>query len=141
MKNPITVYLLRTYQDTCTESILLMLKENKLCYECRVLELPDKNNQPGISCIPEGEYDVTPYTSVKFKQCFAVNKVPGRSAILIHAGNTVDDTRGCLLPGHYNGLGNVSDSRKTLSDLRKLAPKGFILHIYDLKKLADESKS
>ena len=63
------------------------------------LELPDKGNEKDISCIPEGEYKLTVYNSVKFGECLMVNNVHGRDAILIHKGNFTKDTHGCILPG------------------------------------------
>jgi hypothetical protein len=50
------------------------------------LEPPWKNNEPNVSCIPEGEY-----TAVRDRggrhQFYRVEDVPGRSAIEIHPAN------------------------------------------------------
>lgn len=46
--------------------------------------------------------------------------VPGREGILIHAGNTMDDTLGCILVGVNDKVGMVSDSRATFIKLYRL---------------------
>ena len=74
-------------------------------FSCFTLELPDLNND-GIegnevrrSCIPEGVYPVKRHNSPKFGNCFWIQDVPGRSAILIHPGNYPRHTLGCILVG------------------------------------------
>jgi hypothetical protein len=62
-------------------------------WECHVLEDPK-------DLVPEGNYKLTVYLSPKFRrQVLLLHGVPGRSYIEIHAGNTVDDTEGCVLVG------------------------------------------
>ncbi len=73
---------------------------------CSTFELPDRNNQPNISCIPAGEYPLKMIVSPKYGPCYKVHKVPGRTNILIHTGNTVDDTKGCIIPCSSYGLLN-----------------------------------
>ncbi len=69
------------------------------------LELPDLNHDGIIhnefrkSCIPDGHYTVERHYSKKFKECFWIRGVPGRSAILIHAGNYYFHTACCVLVG------------------------------------------
>lgn len=58
-----------------------------------------RDNQRGISCIPKGTYKIVQHNSPKFGRCFHILDVPGRSEILIHAGNTHRDTSGCILVG------------------------------------------
>lgn len=62
---------------------------------CYTLELPYRNNQPFISAIPEGEYTLTLTPANKI---LLVGTSP-RSGILIHKGNTIADTQGCILVG------------------------------------------
>lgn len=64
------------------------------------LELTYENNIRKISCIPCGVYVVQRKTSFRFGQCFELQNVLGRDAILIHAGNFNKDTHGCILIGH-----------------------------------------
>ena len=63
------------------------------------------------SCIPTGLYEVRPHRSPRYGACYLVAGVPGRSHILVHAGNVGGDverglhthTLGCLLPGLARG--------------------------------------
>lgn len=72
---------------------------------CVTLELPWRGNAQGVSCIPTGRYVlkrtpsplVTDITKGTWPTAFEVTGVPGRSRVLIHPGNTVHDTRGCIL--------------------------------------------
>lgn len=63
------------------------------------LEDPWKDNARQVSCIPDGEYTIRRHTSPKFGLCYSVDNVLNRSHILLHAGNTSDDTHGCILIG------------------------------------------
>lgn len=65
---------------------------------CFTLEPSWKKNKFN-SCIPDGTYKLIHYTSGKFGRCLIVDKVKGRSGILIHKGNTSKDTTGCILVG------------------------------------------
>lgn len=49
-----------------------------------------------VSCIPEGEYKCVEVKSPKFGRTYEVMDVPGRSDILFHAFNKVDETHGCI---------------------------------------------
>lgn len=68
---------------------------------CFLLEEAWRNNQRRVSCIPEGDYICRRHKSAKFGECWEICGVPGRSAILIHAGNTTADTEGCPLTGNW----------------------------------------
>jgi hypothetical protein len=84
------------------------------------LELPWKDNQPRISCIPTGTYEVVfrddPGSAYKYKHLHVKN-VPGRSWILFHVGNFLKDTKGCILPGLSRSGQTVSSSRKAFNNL------------------------
>jgi hypothetical protein len=75
------------------------------------LELPWRDNQARISCIPPGSYQCKKRSSAAFGEAYEVGGVPGRSAILIHAGNAAGsadkgmkaDSQGCILLGMDRG--------------------------------------
>lgn len=70
------------------------------------VERPWLNNQKGVSCIPDGIYQCMRVDSPKFGNTFEVMDVPGRSEILFHKGNIVDDTHGCIVVGEqFESLG------------------------------------
>lgn len=98
---------------------------------CHTLELPWKGNMRNVSCIPPGTYTVEKFVSSKFGRCFRLPFVPNRSGILIHAGNTRDDTQGCILVGQSSDLstGRVNYSRAALAYLDYLLPNNFNLVI------------
>ncbi|MCL1888899.1 MAG: DUF5675 family protein [Desulfovibrionaceae bacterium] len=93
------------------------------------LELPWRDNQPNISCIPAGKYICKPTISPKFGPCIGVQDVPGRANILIHAGNWagdkskgfITDSQGCILVGLASGTLShqraVTSSRDALGRL------------------------
>lgn len=93
------------------------------------LEPPWRGNRRNVSCIPNGEYDyvyMPKSSSGRYTGCYHVMGVPGRSEILIHAGNTCDETRGCILPGLKHGdiCGPaVLSSRIALRQINDLAEK------------------
>lgn len=63
------------------------------------LEPPWRQNRKNMSCVPEGTYELNHYNSLKFQNCFELQNVPDRRSILIHIGNRVEDTEGCILVG------------------------------------------
>lgn len=77
------------------------------------LEQPWRDNETNISCIPPTEYICRRVASPKFGNTFEVQGVERRSHILFHKGNTLADTKGCILVGEqfhgtalaYSGAG------------------------------------
>ena len=92
------------------------------------LELPWRDNERGVSCIPEGSYLVDPNdVSTRFGNNWAyVQDVVGRSRIGIHSGNWTRHSRGCILTGTFfmhddeEGEG-VGASRQALNALLEYA--------------------
>lgn len=98
------------------------------------LELPWRNNRPNVSCIPTGVYRGGPHNGSKYKNVFGLRDVPGRSGILIHAGNRTADIEGCILPGlaagTMRGEPAVLESAKAMDALRfVLGTDSFILTV------------
>jgi len=66
---------------------------------CTTMERLWLDNQPNISCIPEGNYIPCRMISPKFGETFEI-PVSGRTHILFHKGNhAMSDSRGCILVG------------------------------------------
>lgn len=71
------------------------------------LELPWLYNRPNVSAIPAGLYRLSRTYSPLLSRILGKQNQTGfflrytdpRSAILIHPGNTIDDTAGCILLG------------------------------------------
>jgi hypothetical protein len=64
---------------------------------CFTLEPPFDRTHPAI---PYGEYDLTwEYSESLKKDTPRLNGVKDRTGILIHAGNVIEDSRGCILVG------------------------------------------
>lgn len=71
---------------------------------CLTLELPWKQNQVNVSCIPSGIYHCKRTDSPRFGETFEVTDVFKRTHILFHKGNLDDHTKGCILLGEQFGL-------------------------------------
>lgn len=72
----------------------------------------------GITAIPTGKYDVILTFSPRFKRVLPLLlSVKGYEGVRIHAGNTSEDTEGCLLVGENKEKGKVLNSRATLEKL------------------------
>lgn len=76
---------------------------------------------PGKTAVPRGTYDVTldvvsPRFATRKAYAFCGGRlprlidVPGFNGILIHAGNTADDSSGCILVGMNSRKGMLTDS-------------------------------
>jgi hypothetical protein len=70
---------------------------------CVTLEPPDLNNQPNISNIPPGDYIMKRYSSEKYPDTWEITGVPNRTKVLVHAGNKIRDTHGCVMQGETFG--------------------------------------
>ena len=103
-------------------------------FECFTVELPWEDNEPRVSCIPEGVYTLGKrYSPVvqrssggEFKEGWEVQDVPGRTYIMIHPGNWPHNFKGCIgvgrdymvIPDRTGTPRNgVSSSRLTFSKL------------------------
>lgn len=65
----------------------------------------------GETCIPFGTYKVTVNMSPKFKRELPrLLDVPSFEGILIHRGNTAEDSAGCILVGENKAVGKVLNS-------------------------------
>lgn len=77
----------------------------------------------GQTAIPTGCYKIVPHYSPKFKDRVYGQKyggyfpmlegVKGFEGVLIHPGNSADDSLGCIIPGENKVKGGVINSRNT----------------------------
>lgn len=104
----------------------LVFQGETLCY---TLEEPWRQNERKVSCIPEGRYYCVPHNGAHFKNVWHVTGVPNRDAILIHAGNTLADTEGCILVGLSPSPNGVAQSQAALAKLREKLPSEFWLEV------------
>lgn len=118
--------LTRNYQkDTYTIGRLYVegdLFSNTL--EDPVRDYSDPNYKVyGKTAIPYGRYRITMVHSPKFSKRYGgrkvplLNNVPDFTGILIHSGNTAEDTDGCILVGQNTQRGRVTSSLVTLYKL------------------------
>jgi len=119
-KSNINLLILReTFTDNSTIGELFLNGERM----CDTLELPYRDNQRSISCIPTGQYKVRlryPRESATRDYLhLLVQDVKDRSYILFHRGNSAKDTRGCILVGLGTQQDFVSNSTLALELLLK----------------------
>jgi len=85
-------------------------------FACKTLELPWKNNQKNISCIPKGKYTVKWTFSPKFlRYTYEIMNVPNRSGVRLHKGNYFYQVQGCILLGDSYGDLNKDTSADILN--------------------------
>lgn len=87
---------------------------------CVTLEPPVSEHMGTYSAVPAGTYRCVILHSPHFNMpLFHVMDVPGRKDILIHAGNGVEDTHGCILVGRaFDGAApRICQSRVALDEL------------------------
>lgn len=119
------ITLTREYDPEVTEGILTDDAGKKICY---TLELPWKNNESRISCIPEGKYKFQKKFSSHLGWVYELKEVSDRSLIYMHSGNTILDILGCILVGTKRGTMTVKgkvypavlNSRDALANLMTL---------------------
>jgi hypothetical protein len=119
--------LRRAYLPEATLGVLTVGDET-----FRTIELPWRGNARSESCIPEGVYRmakrssgvVRRSTDGEYNVGWEVTDVPGRSLIMLHVGNWVKNTDGCLLIGSQHSWTidgpMVRESRESLRRLMGL---------------------
>lgn len=92
---------------------------------CNTIELPWKNNERKVSCVPEGKYFLEKRYSAKFKWHIEVKNVANRSDILFHpANNAMQELNGCIAPvTKLSGAGLGLMSRKAFTALKNVVFK------------------
>lgn len=100
------------------------------CHTCedKVRDLPNESKVHGQTAIPYGRYEITmEVQSSKYSQRSTYNwcrgylprllNVPYFDGVLIHAGNSANDSHGCVLVGENGVNGKVINSMATLKRL------------------------
>lgn len=131
MSTPGKLILRREKEDAVGTRGGLYLDGKFLCF---TLEEPWRDNQKGVSCIPAGTYQVIRHgweddAKTHFKKVWRLLGVPGRDAILIHAGNTLVDTEGCILVGRALTVYGIGGSQAAVQLIREKLPEIFTLEI------------
>ena len=98
---------------------------------CYTVEKEWKNNEPFISCVPAGDYDLVLHDSPKYGKSYAlVNENLGvtlhgpskRTYILIHIANFPWELEGCIGAGEsfHSGKWGVASSAKAMVKFMQL---------------------
>ena len=115
------------------------------------VELPWRDNQRGISCIPAQVYEAEAIFRHSRRHLsdddirkygIWLKDVPQRSGIVIHIANFVRQLEGCIAPGtnfrdlDNDGVLDVENSGQALTRLREILPVGEIceVHVIDAFK-------
>lgn len=94
---------------------------------CSTIELPWRNNQRRVSCIPEGRYLLRKRYSKRFKWHIHITDVPDRDFIIIHPANdALKELQGCIAPVlQHTSAGKGINSRFANERLEKLVFDAF----------------
>lgn len=125
------------YLSNCTLGTLIAGTTELATIERPWVENPDgAGGKLTVSCVPDGEYQLIPHDSARFPNTYAlvnhalgvyhqtrpVGQTWGRTAILIHVGNSVSDVIGCIAVGMramcIGGQHSVAESRIAMDKLR-----------------------
>lgn len=125
--------LRRTKTEHYTEGELFN-GEKKLCdtLEDRARTIKSKTDKIiGYTAIPSGTYNIKWTYSPKFRRCTPeLEQVPWFTSIRIHAGNTADDSSGCILTGIKDGAGRLKMSKVTTEKLYTLISSAILRNEY-----------
>ncbi len=137
-----TVYVRRQQQHGKTT--LGKLTINGITKSWFVLEPggPDSETAGSDQRIKAGTYQILPYSSKKYSGVYELQKIPGRSKILIHAGNYHENTESCLMPGKNWGVSEekhyyVTDSKKALKEIFSAIESSTLISVIITNEFAD----
>jgi len=119
------LYVYRRIRDAAYTSGHIYSCMRRLCdtLEDPVRDLKDLNNDGdfndedegkiyGQTAIPKGKYELKMQYSPSFDRVMPyLQDVPGFSYVMIHPGNSVTDTKGCILVGENKQRGRLVNSR------------------------------
>ena len=107
--------LKRTYHRKGTNGVIKYGRETI----CHTIELPWRDNEVNISCIPEGRYLLEKRITHERGFHLILKSVPGRSWILVHPANDAkEELEGCIAPvSQLTGAGRGIQSEKAMDRL------------------------
>ena len=89
--------------------------------KCRITDGDCSTKVYGETAIPEGTYKfIMPYLNKYRRKVPLLIDVPCFTGILIHAGNTIFHTEGCILVGKNKEKGKVLESKLTVDALTQI---------------------
>lgn len=101
---------------------------------CYTLERPRGSTNGEPVCIPSGTYKTkmvySPHFKTKLPQLL---DVPSRTNILIHAGNYVKDTDGCILVGLDSRVFYLEHSKEALAKVLSIIKDDDVIEILEEK--------
>ena len=116
--------LLLTRYESYEDGTFGILKFNG--FELHTVEKSWLNNEPFKSCIPPGEYTLTPFTRSNGDHVLAlsggtvsIEQDPRfkRYAVLIHPANYATEVVGCVAPGLHREGNMVTHSRDAMMEI------------------------
>lgn len=119
----------RLYLDECGFFCWTLEDEDRGLHQDMPLSMIEAKKKYGQTAIPKGTYRVQLRVSPSLKdRTYAkpydgmfpyIENIPGFSCVMIHPGNTPEDTRGCVLVGslRFKIRGRIFDSQKAYLDL------------------------
>lgn len=136
-----------------TFGTLKVWDDMELVFEAVTVEKPWKNNEPYVSCIPEGVYELVKHSSEKYGETYAMiggtvsqyeEEGYERFACLLHGGNREKDVVGCIAVG--SRLGMLGDQWAILASavkknaLLKLLNERDEQHVIDIRWVCPEPR-
>lgn len=127
------IYVNRIFQNrNKTLSQCVVADGHKFVLNFKAIELPWRDNQRFISCIPPGDYPAKAIKRASRPNEYGIwlPDVPSRSGIMIHVGNFVRQLNGCIAPGtkfidiDRDGIIDVTNSRYVMEQLQRHIPLG-----------------
>ncbi len=101
------IWINRVYAHTQSMVGALYANNERVCY---TLELPWRDNQNNISCIPVGNYVGSIRTDGNKGWRIELAAVPNRTHVQLHVGNYPSDVLGCILVGLGWSTNSVTSS-------------------------------
>lgn len=118
MQHETVITIIRDYHPSGTNGDIYVNDH----FICHCIELPWRDNQRQISCIPEGRYEIRKRSTQKWPDHIYVANVPNRSGILFHPANNADtQLQGCIAPvTKITAPGRGTQSVLAMSKLRSV---------------------